>query len=348
MQTKSLLAVALAVIGSTAQDDGSDVDLTTLLAGQESLSSLTELLTSLPDLASELASLEGITIFAPSNDAIAALSDADSVTEEILMYHVVNSEVPSSAVTEDLQFVPTLLEAEVTGGQVVGAQVVDGGVVLTSGLKMESNVVEADLQYNNGIVHIIDSILTVPSSVSEALAYFNLTALADAATTANLVETLDTTSDITVLAPNDEAFAALAGADTSPEELAQVLEFHVLPAVLYSSTILAGDVENAPEGYDIQVTDAGVTINGASVVVADVLVANGVVHVIDAVLDPMADEAPPQSTATGAPYPTGTGAPMPTDTAGEPLPYDGEGAFVRVSMGAAGLAAGVAAVLAAF
>lgn len=102
-----------------------------------------------------------------------------------------------------------------------------------------------------------------------------------------------------VFAPTDAAFGALLEAlDTSPEELLAntallntVLAYHVVPAVFYAEDVV--ELDGALLGtvlpgaaLAISVTDEGVFVNDSAVVAVDVEAANGVVHVIDAVLVP--------------------------------------------------------------
>lgn len=103
----------------------------------------------------------------------------------------------------------------------------------------------------------------------------------------------------TVFAPTDAAFGALLEAlDTSPEELLAntdllntVLAYHVVPAVFYAEDVV--ELDGALLGtvlpgaaLAISVTDEGVFVNDSAIVAVDVEAANGVVHVIDAVLVP--------------------------------------------------------------
>ncbi|CRK37233.1 hypothetical protein BN1723_020658, partial [Verticillium longisporum] len=89
---------------------------------------------------------------------------------------------------------------------------------------------------------------------------------------------------ITVFAPNNEAFAALGSLDDiSEEDLQAVLQYHVIAGtVAYSSTLSEGTVETLTgETVNISIRDGNVFVNDAQVVLADVLISNGVVHVID-------------------------------------------------------------------
>lgn len=112
----------------------------------------------------------------------------------------------------------------------------------------------------------------------------------------DLVTTLSSTSsDFTVFAPTNDAFADLLDAigqtsiDDLPENvLRDVLEYHVVAGAAVKSTDLtAGDVETV-NGEDIKVTvTGGIKLNtSVNVATADVEASNGVVHVIDAVLVP--------------------------------------------------------------
>lgn len=68
------------------------------------------------------------------------------------------------------------------------------------------------------------------------------------------------------------------------EQLSSILTYHVVQGTVgYSTTLQNGATITTVEGASVKVTISGsdVYINSAKVVVADVLVSNGVVHVID-------------------------------------------------------------------
>merc|ERR1711988_432875 len=145
MQLKQTLPIALTAALAYAQD-GSDsgsgssgmMNLTALLSSTDSLSSLNDLVGNYPDFAATLASWENVTILAPSNDALETLmnSDAgsmldnDQFVQSLLRYHVLQSTVYASNITQTPIFAPTYLNSSmysnVTGGQVVAAQMEDG------------------------------------------------------------------------------------------------------------------------------------------------------------------------------------------------------------------------------
>ncbi|MFL2968568.1 MAG: fasciclin domain-containing protein [Candidatus Poseidoniaceae archaeon] len=125
--------------------------------------------------------------------------------------------------------------------------------------------------------------------------------LVAALTQANLVATLSGEDNYTVFAPTDEAFAD-AGIDlstfTTDEEisaLADILLYHVVPGKIMSSDLSVGMTNVTAANGDslmVQVTDSGVMVGAemAMVTLADVPASNGVIHVIDKVLMPPADE----------------------------------------------------------
>lgn len=110
---------------------------------------------------------------------------------------------------------------------------------------------------------------------------------------AELVETLKGEGPFTVFAPTDEAFAALPEGTVeslllpeNKQKLVDLLTYHVLPGKVMSSDIAGQELSvNTVQGAPVSInaTD-GVTINGASVISADVEASNGVIHVIDSVI----------------------------------------------------------------
>lgn len=110
---------------------------------------------------------------------------------------------------------------------------------------------------------------------------------------AGLVETLQGDGPFTVFAPTNAAFDALPEGLLEklllPENVAvltAILTYHVVPGMVMSADVTAGDVATV-EGSNIAITtDGGVKVNDANVVSVDVAASNGVIHVIDAVIVP--------------------------------------------------------------
>merc|ERR1712036_193451 len=285
MQLKNILPAALAA-GAAAQS------LTDVLAANnDTLSSLTSLISADPALLEALGGASNITILAPSNDALAtflnstagaAAATDPAAVAALLTYHVLNGTYPASAFTNTSQFIPTLLSnssySNVTGGQVVEARLRGETVSVFTGLLSASNVTVANVNFTGGVVHVIDTVLTVPQSASNTAGALNLTSLAGALTSADLVETVDGLSDVTIFAPSNEAFQAIGSAlpNLSTEALSGILTYHVVQGTVGYSSILTNTTLE--------------TVNGESVTIS---IAGGVVHVIDSVLNPNNPSAAP-------------------------------------------------------
>ena len=142
--------------------------------------------------------------------------------------------------------------------------------------------------------------------VDIAVADGRFTTLVAAVEAAGLVDTLKSEGPFTVFAPTDEAFNALPEG-TVPAllndipALTDILLYHVVPG-----KVMAADVVNLSsadtalgEPVAIRVENGNVYVNDAQVIITDIEASNGVIHVIDAVLLPPADE-PAALPETGA------------------------------------------------
>ena len=258
------------------------------------------------DLVETLSGDGTFTVFAPTDDAFAALPEgmleellADPETlKQILLYHVVGDVVMAETVV-------TLDEAETLEGSMVAIDVVDGNVFLN-----DSQVTSTDIEASNGVVHVIDKVL-VPSmqeaasnetleeskSIAEIAVAGGFNTLVAALSAADLVETLSGDGAFTVFAPTDDAFAALPegmleGLLADTESLTQILLYHVVGDVVMADTVVTLDEAETLEGskVEIEVVDGKVFVNDSQVTSTDIEASNGVIHVIDKVLVPGMDE----------------------------------------------------------
>jgi uncharacterized surface protein with fasciclin (FAS1) repeats len=130
--------------------------------------------------------------------------------------------------------------------------------------------------------------------VDTAVAAGSFKTLAQALQAADLVTTLKGTGPFTVFAPTDEAFARLpAGTlDTllkpeNKDQLRRILTYHVVPGKVLAADVLKMRSAKAVSGDTITIAaQNGVTVDNARVVKTDIAAANGVIHVIDAVILP--------------------------------------------------------------
>ncbi|MCU0259850.1 MAG: fasciclin domain-containing protein [Ilumatobacteraceae bacterium] len=154
--------------------------------------------------------------------------------------------------------------------------------LVTEPVSTEAPTTEAPVSTEPSLGSIVDV-------ATEAGGFTTLLAAAEAA---GLVEELST-RQLTLLAPTDEAFAAL-GQETidallaDPAQLAAVLRNHLLPVPQDAAAIsIFNNVLTVDGGsLDVNVDGETITIGGATVVQADIPADNGVIHVIDVVLVP--------------------------------------------------------------
>ena len=247
------------------------------------------------DLLDTLQGAGPFTLFAPTDQAfadagidLAALDtpEGKDTLSDILLYHVVSGAVPSSAVTE-------CMSADAVNGQPLAFTVGEGVMV------NDATVTTADVNTSNGVIHVIDKVLTPTDAHNDIARTAGCTgvhtSLVAALIQAELVATLQGEGPFTVFAPTDEAFAAagidLAALDTEEGKatLTDILLYHV-----HAGSVMAADLSNGltlemVNGDNTTVGD-GAVLNGANITLADVKASNGVIHVIDMVLMPPADE----------------------------------------------------------
>ena len=265
---------------------------TTLIAALEA----TGLDTTLSDMDSKF------TVFAPTDDAFALLgqdvidallADTDTLSD-ILTYHVISGEVDSSAAISSAGSL-----VEMVNGDSVGLSL-DGDNLLVN----TATVILVDVAADNGVIHVIDAVLTPPADkgtptmniVDTAVAAGDFGTLVTALQAAGLDATLaDETQSFTVFAPTDAAFAMidpetlnLLIADT--DALSSVLLQHVVSGEVNSVTAytLNGSSATTASGAAIPVainTELDtLTFGGATVQTTDIYTTNGIIHVIDTVV----------------------------------------------------------------
>ena len=251
------------------------------------------------DLVSTLQGDGPFTVFAPTDqaftDAGIDLSTFDTDEEnatlvDILLYHVYSGAVYAADVTDGLT-------VAMVNGDDATFTVTDGTVMVG-----DATVTTADVMSSNGVIHVIDKVLMPPADLVDIAAVAMSTGVHDslvaALVKADLVSTLQGDGPFTVFAPTDQAFTD-AGIDldafTTDEEiaaLADILLYHVYSGAVHAADVTDGLTVAMVNGDDatFTVTDGTVMIGDATVTAADVMASNGVIHVIDKVLMPPADE----------------------------------------------------------
>lgn len=253
------------------------------------LATLLSVVAERPDILEALSNPDAdLTVFAPDNEAFdAALTafpdlTADQITE-ILTYHVLAAKVLST----DLEASQSV---EALSGESLYVTVEDGSVSINN----SATVTTADLEGSNGAVHVIDGVL-LPNKFQPVTGIvsknYNLsTLLSLVAERQDILDLLSGEGEFTVFAPTNEAFTAALEAfpDLTPEQITEILTYHVVGAQALSSDLSDGQTIETLQGEEVSVTinEDGVQINGANVATADLEGTNGVVHIIDAVILP--------------------------------------------------------------
>lgn len=254
------------------------------------------------DLLEAVAKTENITVFAPDNAAFVAagITSLDDVSDEtldaVLKYHVLTSVVKSTDLPTN-GVVPTLEGGNIYFGMLFNQ------VVRINGSTEIKNV---DIEKSNGVIHVIDRTLVPPADdvvdmvdkLTQSDKGDNLTTLVNLILAYPDVEdALRTTDGITVFAPTNAAFDAIADVipTLSDDQIIDILQYHVAGAIQFR--------ENLQQGQDIiMLNNETLTVSAiigdlitledksggedAAIEEVNIQGSNGVVHVIDKVLLP--------------------------------------------------------------
>ena len=236
-----------------------------------------------------------LTVFAPTDDAFAKLptGTVESLLKPenkaklaaILKYHVVAGELTGREVSQ-------LGGSGTLNGQRISFAKNEHGVKVDG-----ANVVKADIECSNGVIHVIDAVL-IPEQrniVEVAAGAKTFGTLIAAAKAAGLAEALMGDGPFTVFAPTDEAFAKLPKGTVEsllkPEnkaKLAEILKYHVISGRIDAAAAAGAGVATTLGGGEVVVDIEGgrLCVDGVPVVATDVDASNGVIHVIGTVLMP--------------------------------------------------------------
>ena len=250
------------------------------------------------------------TVFAPSNAAFAqfltengfaSLNDVpNAVLKEILLNHVLGAKVLAADVKTG--YVSTLAKGGASTTRNISMY-----IDTTSGVKINgiSKVTKTDIVATNGVIHLVDKVIGLPTIVTHAAANPNFTSLVAALTRPdmpNFVGILGGTasSPFTVFAPTNAAFTSLLAEVNLPNlaaipqsTLENALKYHVVAgANVASSDLVNNMVVTTFQGGTFKITlTGGAKITDANnrvsnIIATDVQCSNGIIHVLDKVLLP--------------------------------------------------------------
>ncbi|HWS75142.1 MAG TPA: fasciclin domain-containing protein [Quisquiliibacterium sp.] len=299
-----VVASAVGVLAACGSDDSPDLkNIVETAQADPQFSILVEAVVA-ADLATTLSGPGPYTVFAPTNDAFAALLAELNVTKAellankplltaVLTYHVLPASVPKAQV-------PLGKAIDTVLGKVFKIDAVGSDLVITDGRNRTSKIVAADVYASNGVIHAIDRVILPPDKniVETAIAAPQFSLLVEAVVAANLQGALSGPGPLTVFAPTNDAFVALlAELNISKDDLfantallTKVLTYHVVGGRVMKADVPVGAPITTLEGQTFTVTPA-LAINdqlgrSANIVATDVFASNGVIHVLDKVILP--------------------------------------------------------------
>lgn len=246
-----------------------------------------------------LAGDDPLTVFAPTDEAFAALGAAvpsdPGLLANVLLSHVVAGKLDSAAVTSG-SAITSLAKTPI---------VVDAAAspITVNGFDLSATL---DVEASNGIIHVLDQVIVPPTILEVAAATDDLSTLVAAvgASSQGVKDALAAGGPMTVFAPVNSAFAKIPTADldallADQPALDGVLTQHVVMGQALSTDLSDGQTLTTAAGTTLTVgiTSAGATLTDAAgnvvnIVDTDIRLLNGTVHLIDSVLMPEAAEPP--------------------------------------------------------
>lgn len=312
----------LLFVGFSIQSCSDDDDDVTTPTGP---SNIVEIAMDTPDLSNLVAALSvadgnlvdvlsggEFTVLAPTNEAFETFLAANGfmslsevptdVLSNILLNHVISGTINSTNLVDAGSGYSTTNASNMDGDNLSLYFDTSSGVTF-NGI---SSVVAADIVASNGIVHVVDEVIGLPTVVTFAVSNPALSTLVAAMTTEGLsvdivsiLSSSDEPSPFTVFAPTNDAFGSLlaelelnALGDIPVSILEATLGTHVAPEANVRSTDLVDgmSVNTISSTITVSLSDGAKLIdpNGreSNIVAVDIQAYNGVVHVIDNVLLP--------------------------------------------------------------
>ena len=238
------------------------------------------------------------TLLAPTNAAFEKIPEADLATliedRRALRNALLNHVILRPTTSEELTTKNSVRTAARLSLPVLSTDSVPPVISVAS-----ANLIETDAAASNGLLHTIDTVLLPETLLSLAgliAATSDLATLSSVLTTSGFAETLDSTRrarTFTIFAPSDAAFSDLpeetltALLDDPTGALANLLRLHIVPGKISTARLRDGQNLKTLTGDRLAVAiseEGAITINGTPVSQTDLQAANGVVHIIDTVL----------------------------------------------------------------
>ena len=298
---KLTLIVVTSTIMFSCSDDESNNDGNTIAAVASKNSNLSILVDALERADLSLDRNGSFTVFAPTNDAFIQFLDdnnydsLDEVPVSTLRQVLLNHMVTGVNLSTDLStgYIKTLAKGSASTTNFLSMYVNTASGVRLNGV---ASVSIANIMASNGVVHVVDAVIGLPTVVTHALANPNLSILASLLDAQGLVPTLAgrTSSPFTVFAPINSAFTPATldlYTSLSPENKTAVLTYHVVAGANVLSTGIPTTPIATLQGGTFTVAGTVITDladRDTNIILSalDIQASNGVVHAVDNVLLP--------------------------------------------------------------
>lgn len=308
------LSLLLVLFVSCSDDNEIEVQSNTIVDVAVSNPNLSTLVSAVTraNLANVLAGEGPFTVLAPTNDAFqdfltannfASLDDVpDALLTQVLLNHVIDGNLRSTDLSTG--YFNTKATSAASNSEMSIYINTSNGVVF-NGI---SSVTNANISADNGIIHVVDKVIALPTVVDFATADPNFSTLVSALTrsdlTTDFVGILSTPADtspapFTVFAPVNDAFGDVlnelqlnALSDIPEATLSSTLTYHVVGGANVLSTDLSDNLSvNTLGGTITADVTGGATLTDvndrvSNIVAVDVQANNGVIHAIDKVILP--------------------------------------------------------------
>ncbi|MCU0616473.1 MAG: fasciclin domain-containing protein [Gemmatimonadaceae bacterium] len=290
-----VMMIAATLFAACGDDEGTTEPErpATIVAAAQATPNLSTLVTALTaaNLTGTLSGTGPFTVFAPVNSAFDAVP-ADvlqrllatgnvEILSKVLRYHVVPGRVRAADLRE--------------GQEVTTVEGTTLRITLAGGARVNNaRITTTDIETGNGVVHLIDGVLTESLDIVDVAIIRGFSSLVSAVSTAGLVNAVrgnGAGQGITVFAPTNAAFTALGTLPANPA-LTQVLTYHVVNGRLLAAQLTDNQQLTTLQGGTVRFRTGPARLQGigntVNITTTDIVAKNGVIHVIDAVLLPTA------------------------------------------------------------
>ncbi|GAB7366136.1 hypothetical protein MBLNU230_g7698t1 [Neophaeotheca triangularis] len=320
MRLEAILSTLIAITTIAAQS------LDEVLSSYNDLSLFADRLEDLPDLLEDLRAASNITILAPNDGTMRALSNwTDSEVEAFFRYSILNSRMTWSGFDPFSWLIRTFLRGgaytNLDSGQMVEVSSYDDAMKIWGGFSSYAIVTQqssANIEYDAGILHIVEGRLVLPGSVSRAALHLNLTSFVEALDRVDLLDALEAQEEVTVFAFNNTAPPNAGSVEDN--ELDSILQLSIVPdRAIYSTNWNTTAFNLNGTTLDLSAQNGRYFVNDVPVLGLDIFLNNGVMHVLEGVLSPGGTGAGTSDRGDATRIQTPTIGPSPDEGSEDPL-----------------------------